>query len=83
MDVHMPEMDGLEATRRIRTQEQAGRRKGRMPIVALTASTLEDDRQICVDAGMDDFLAKPLNLDALRAVLLRFSPQTTPSAKSA
>jgi CheY-like chemotaxis protein len=83
MDVHMPEMDGLEATRRIRTQEQSGRRKGRLPIVALTASTLEDDRQICVDAGMDDFLAKPLNLEALRAVLIRFSPPATASAKSA
>jgi PAS domain S-box-containing protein len=83
MDVHMPEMDGLEATKRIRTQEQAGRRRGRLPIVALTASTLDDDRQICIDAGMDDFLAKPLNLDALRAVLTRFSPQAPAIAKSA
>ncbi|MFM9862860.1 MAG: response regulator [Micropepsaceae bacterium] len=83
MDVHMPEMDGLEATQRIRAQEKAGRRRGRLPIVALTASTLEDDRQICIDAGMDDFLAKPLNLDALRAVLKRFSPAATAVAKTA
>ena len=83
MDVHMPEMDGLEATHRIRAQEKAGRRRGRLPIVALTASTLEGDRQICVDAGMDDFLAKPLNLDALRAVLRRFSPAVTTVAKTA
>jgi CheY-like chemotaxis protein len=86
MDVHMPEMDGLEATKRIRAQEKAGRRRSRMPIVALTASTLDDDRQVCVDAGMDDFLAKPLNLDALRAVLTRFSPKTageSPARQSA
>ena len=83
MDVHMPEMDGLEATQRIRAQEKSGRRRGHVPIVALTASTLEDDRQICVDAGMDDFLAKPLNLDALRAVLRRFSPGALSVAKTA
>ena len=73
MDVHMPEMDGLEATRRIRHAESTGRRRGRLPIVALTASTLEGDRQICIDAGMDEFLAKPLNPDALRATLARYS----------
>jgi CheY-like chemotaxis protein len=74
MDVHMPEMDGLEATRRIRQAEGNGRRAGRLPIVALTASTLEGDRQVCLDAGMDDFLAKPLNHEALRAVLARYAP---------
>jgi PAS domain S-box-containing protein len=78
MDVHMPEMDGLEATRRIRQAEAATRRRTRLPIVALTASTLEGDRQICIDAGMDDFLAKPLNPDALRAVLARFAQTTQP-----
>jgi PAS domain S-box-containing protein len=74
MDVHMPEMDGLEATRRIRQAEASGRRKTRTPIVALTASTLEGDRQICVDAGMDDFLAKPLDPDALRAAFEKYGP---------
>ncbi|MCE9523162.1 MAG: response regulator [Alphaproteobacteria bacterium] len=73
MDVHMPEMDGLEATRRIRLAESTGRRRGRLPVVALTASTLEGDRQICIDAGMDDFLAKPLNPELLRSVLARYS----------
>lgn len=84
MDVHMPEMDGLEATRRIR-QLEAKTRRPRLPVIALTASTLEGDRQICFDAGMDDFLAKPLNLDALRAALRRFAPgaATLPAAKSA
>jgi len=77
MDVHMPEMDGLEATRRIREAEKTGRRKTRTPIVALTASTLEGDRQVCLDAGMDDFLAKPLDPVALSAVFERFTPAPT------
>jgi CheY-like chemotaxis protein len=75
MDVHMPDMDGLEATRRIRQAETAGRRKTRTPIIALTASTLEGDRQICIDAGMDDFLAKPLDPNALKAVFERHGPR--------
>ncbi len=71
MDVHMPEMDGLEATRRIREAERQGRRATRTPVVALTASTLEGDRQVCIDAGMDDFLAKPVNPEALKGVFER------------
>lgn len=79
MDVHMPEMDGLEATRRIRraessTRSQRGRPNFRTPIVALTANAMEGDRQVCLDAGMDDFLTKPLDLEALRAILKRYSP---------
>jgi PAS domain S-box-containing protein len=76
MDVHMPEMDGLEATRRIRRAEGMGRTKSasRMPIVALTANAMEGDRQICLDAGMDDFLTKPLDTDAMRRILARFAP---------
>jgi PAS domain S-box-containing protein len=83
MDVHMPEMDGLEATRRIRQAELSGRRKTRTPIVALTASTLEGDRQICVDAGMDDFLAKPLDPDALRAAFEKYGPKPMPAVDAA
>ena len=83
MDVHMPEMDGLEATRRIRHAESTGRRRGRLPVVALTASTLEGDRQICIDAGMDDFLAKPLNPEALRTTLARYAPPSIQTAKTA
>jgi PAS domain S-box-containing protein len=79
MDVHMPEMDGLEATRRIRraegsTRSKRGRPAFRIPIVALTANAMEGDRQICLDAGMDDFLTKPLDLEALRAILKRYTP---------
>jgi PAS domain S-box-containing protein len=78
MDVHMPEMDGLEATRRIRQADSDGRRRGRLPIVALTASTLEGDRQVCIEAGMDEFLAKPLKPEALHAVLARYAVTTAP-----
>jgi CheY-like chemotaxis protein len=79
MDVHMPEMDGLEATRRIRRAESSSRAKRgrpafRTPIVALTANAMEGDRQVCLDAGMDDFLTKPLDPEALRAILKRFAP---------
>ena len=70
MDVHMPEMDGLEATRRIRRfqSEQQGKRRTR--IVAMTADAMPEDREICLGAGMDDYLTKPLDFDAVRAVLV-------------
>jgi PAS domain S-box-containing protein len=58
MDCHMPELDGYEATRRIRA---LGGRRGAVPILALTASVLEDDRRACADAGMDGFLTKPIS----------------------
>jgi CheY-like chemotaxis protein len=57
MDCHLPELDGFEATRRIRA---LGGDAAQLPIVALTASAFESDRQRCLDAGMDDFLAKPI-----------------------
>ena len=73
MDMRMPEMDGLAATRAIRTAE---RETGRhVIVVALTANVLDGDREACMDAGMDDFLAKPLQLEALRGVLARWLPQ--------
>jgi signal transduction histidine kinase/CheY-like chemotaxis protein len=80
MDCHMPELDGYEATRRIRASEQAlGRRT---PILALTAAALNDDRERCLAAGMDEHLSKPLTRFALTAALDRWlSPagSTTPA----
>ena len=68
MDVLMPEVDGLEATSLItRMFEEAGRR--RAPIVALTANAFSEDRQRCLDGGMDDYLAKPFEPDDLEMVL--------------
>ncbi len=70
MDLQMPEMDGLEATRQIR-QLEAGS-GNRVPIVALTANVMEGDREACEQAGMDDFLSKPLRPKALRAFVAQF-----------
>ncbi|NWG45618.1 MAG: response regulator, partial [Alphaproteobacteria bacterium] len=71
MDVHMPEMDGLSATRSWR-QREAARGQAPLPIIALTASTLAEDRSACESAGMDDVLTKPLDLDKLTATLRRW-----------
>jgi len=72
MDCHMPEMDGYEATRRLRAHEQPlGRRT---PIVALTAAALAEDRDRCLACGMDDYLTKPVSLPQLRAALARWIP---------
>ncbi len=68
MDVHMPEMDGIEATRRIRAAEAAAD-GGRIPIVALTANAFSDDREACLAAGMDAFLTKPLDRERLAELL--------------
>ena len=68
MDCQMPVMDGLEATRRIRAWEQETG-KPRLPIIALTASAFEEDRDRCLAAGMDDFLTKPLVLRQLTKAL--------------
>jgi len=68
MDVHMPELDGLEATRRIRTAE-AARGLPRTRIVALTANAFGEDRDACLAAGMDEFLVKPLDRDRLAEIL--------------
>jgi two-component system, sensor histidine kinase and response regulator len=70
MDVHMPEMDGFAATQAIRAEEQETGEH--VIIVALTANALQGDRHACLDAGMDDYLSKPLRLHALRSVLERW-----------
>mgnify|MGYP003992121651 CR=1 FL=1 len=67
MDRHMPVMDGLEATRKIRTLPGAERAT---PIIAVTGAERQSEIDICLDAGMNDFVAKPINPERLRAALL-------------
>jgi CheY-like chemotaxis protein len=70
MDVQMPEMDGLEATRKI----VSGAFLYQPCIIAMTANAMEGDRQLCLDAGMKDYLSKPIRIDALKFVLSKCSP---------
>ncbi len=72
MDIGMPVMDGLEATRRLRQREALGGLP-RTPVIALTAHTTATDRQACIDAGMDDFLPKPFNRAALEQIVERWA----------
>ncbi len=72
LDIQLPQMDGYAATREILKREASGELAGRIPIVALTANALKGDRERCLDAGMDDYLAKPLESDKLRAVLEKY-----------
>jgi CheY-like chemotaxis protein len=71
MDVQMPEMDGLEATRFIRQVESTSGSNRRAPVIALTAHAMSGDEQICMDAGMDSYLSKPLDPQILNDVLSR------------
>jgi CheY-like chemotaxis protein len=75
MDCAMPVMDGLEATRRWRAVERAEPARGHLPIIALTAFAMPDDRQRCLDNGMDDHMGKPYTIAELRALLVRWTPQ--------
>ncbi len=79
MDCHMPVMDGYEATRRIRSSA-SGVRNHRVPIIALTASATQSDRDKCMMAGMSDYLSKPLAPETLAGVIERWLSETKRSA---
>ena len=87
MDCQMPEMDGFEATRIIRAQEatlqQASGQSVHLPIIAMTANAMKEDREQCLAVGMDDFLSKPVTSKPLAAVLNRWLPLDTVSTKAA
>ncbi|MDB6021884.1 MAG: Hpt sensor hybrid histidine kinase, partial [Pedosphaera sp.] len=76
MDVQMPEMDGLEATRQIRERQknpaQPGHFKSQIAIVAMTANAMQGDREKCIASGMDDYVAKPVRPDDIRLVIERW-----------
>jgi CheY-like chemotaxis protein/HPt (histidine-containing phosphotransfer) domain-containing protein len=72
-DCHMPNMDGFELAKSVRRDEAGG--EARLPIVAITASAMQEDSDRCFEAGMDDFLVKPVELDKLKETLRRWMPE--------
>ena len=75
MDYHMPDMNGVEAAKTIRRREPPGQRT---PIIAMTASVLQRDREECLAAGMDDFVSKPVDFAALQVVCERYGAAPAP-----
>jgi CheY-like chemotaxis protein len=69
MDCHMPEMDGYEATKKIRQNP----RHSQVKIIAMTANAMQGDRERCLEAGMDDYISKPTQLNDLRDAIVRWA----------
>ncbi|MHB8123044.1 MAG: ATP-binding protein [Desulfuromonadaceae bacterium] len=83
MDVQMPSVDGLEATRAIREYERATDRSGGVSIVAMTAFAGQENRQICLDAGMNDYLSKPIKPEQLLQLLEKLCDCSAPTVEGA
>ena len=79
-DVNMPKMDGLEMTRRVRRAETVDR--PRLPVIAITANAMQGEVKRCREAGMDDFLTKPLEMEKLKALLHRWLPHVLEGAST-
>lgn len=77
MDVQMPHMDGIQACKAIRALEE--HTTGHIPIIALTAGALKEEREACITAGMDNFLTKPIDIEALKKVILQHLPSNAQS----
>lgn len=75
MDVQMPVMDGLQATRLIRESELKQQTKAHIPIIAMTANAMESDREACLTAGMDDFISKPIIAANLLTLAAKYKPE--------
>lgn len=71
MDIQMPELDGYQATKEIRKKENGEKH---IPIIALTANALSGDREKCLEAGMDDYISKPIEAVKLEAILKKYIP---------
>ena len=69
MDIMMPVMDGFEATNEIRILESQDKSLGHTPIIAFTANTINNDREKCVNGGMDDIIEKPFDINKFREIL--------------
>ena len=83
MDCQMPEMDGFDTTRAIREREALNPTMGRVPVIALTALAMLGDAERCLDAGMDDYLTKPIQIEQLSAKMQRWRPseESTPGPR--
>ena len=72
MDCQMPLMDGYEATRMIRKEEDFSGVAQRIPIVALTANAMNEDKERCLEVGMDDFIAKPIEINSFNNTVVKW-----------
>jgi CheY-like chemotaxis protein len=72
MDLQMPVLDGIESAKLIRKFEQESDREGRVVIIALSGNEYADNRNLCIEVGMDDFMEKPIRIETLQAYISKF-----------